>query len=164
MRRLAGLDQALDGELRSAACRGAGASMTRQVRDRPDQEPHCDRRPGGRWPTGRRESGSRSASAANRSSETARSAPRFVGARAWTSSTIRCSTPLPVRPPAFLAQEQREALGRGDQDVRRMIAQACAAHGPTCRRCARRPGPGSRRGRRRGGSLPAARCRFRSMS
>ena len=108
--------------------------------------------------------GSRSAYAANRSSETARSAPRFVGARAWTSSTIDVLDAAPVRPPAFLAQEQREALGRGDQDVGRMIAKLARSYGPMCRRSARRRGPGIRRDRVAGRFPPAAvsgcaRCR-----
>ena len=35
----------------------------------------------------------------------------------------------PVAPPAVLAQEQREALGRGDQDVRRVVAELAALVG-----------------------------------
>ena len=48
----------------------------------------------------------------------------------------------PERPPAFLAQEQRETLGRGDQNVRRMIAQAAPLMRPTCHLFARPPAPG----------------------
>ena len=36
---------------------------------------------------------------------------------------------LPVRPPGLLAQQQREALGRGDQQVRRVVAELAALVG-----------------------------------
>ena len=38
-------------------------------------------------------------------------------------------------------QQQVERLGRGDQDVRRALAEARAARRPACRRCACRRGP-----------------------
>ena len=108
---------------------GGGASTTRQVRRRSDQEPRDGRRPAGTSPTARSASGRGRPCAASRSSETARSAPRLVGTRAWTSSTIRCSTRRQCAVPGRLAEQQRKALGRGDEQVRRRVAELPALVG-----------------------------------
>ena len=162
--RLAGPDQALDGESPTGGVPGGrGASITRQVRDGPTRN-RAIASSGRQVADSPTRQGSRPACAATRSSETARSAPRFVGARAWTSSTIRCSTVLPVRLPALLAQEQREALGRGDQDVRRIVPQLAALVG---RGVARPHADPDRAGRPApaGGAMPSSgSARLRSMS
>ena len=139
MRGLVGPERATRPRAPAAASpSGGGASMTRQVRDGPTR----NRATGsaGRQVADRPiRLGSRSARAASRSSETARSAPRFVGTRAWTSSTIRCRTPSPVLVPGRLAEQQRQALGRRDQQVRRVVAELPPLIGRGVARSGRRP-------------------------
>ncbi len=48
----------------------------------------------------------------------------WSGTSAWTSSTIRCSHAAPVLVPGRLAEQQRQALGRRDQQVRRPVARS----------------------------------------
>ena len=73
------------------------------------------------WPTGRCAGGSPPASATRRSRRSrirARCAPRLVPATAWISSTITAPDAGEHLPPAR-GEQQVQALGRGDEDVRR---------------------------------------------
>ena len=63
-----------------------------------------------------------------RSRLSARWAPRLVPAIAWTSSTITCSTPLRISL-AWLVEQEVEALGGGDEDVRRVADEVAALVG-----------------------------------
>ena len=100
MRGLVGLDQRLDLDLQGQACpAGKGASTTRHVRVGPTRN-RATGSAGRQVADSPTRHGSRLARAESRSSETARSAPRLVGTSAWTSSTIECSTVLPVLGPA----------------------------------------------------------------
>ena len=97
--------------------RGTGRSSRAAAgwRDRPIR---C----GGAAPRGRRRRRSR------RSRVSARCAPRFVPAIAWTSSTITCSTPRRTSR-ACAREHQVERLGRRDQDVRRVAGDLAAVLG-----------------------------------
>ena len=123
VRRLVGPDQRLDGELRRRRAVGRGGFDDAAGPRDPDEKPR-DRCVGA---AGRREArrGTDRGRALARAAPARRPGrpPRFVGARAWTSSTITCSTPRQCVSPGSWLSSKREALGRGDQHVRRVVAQ-----------------------------------------
>ena len=78
----------------------------------------------------------------SRSALTIRCVPRLFSASAWISSTTRKRRCAKRRQPRILAEQQREAFRRGDENVRRLAASAPRVPSATCRRCA---GPRARR-------------------
>ena len=77
-------------------------------------------------------------SAARRSSDSIRCAPRLVAAMKWISSTITV-VDAAERLARVRGQHQVERLGRRDQDVGRSRGAAGGAHGRPCPRSGRRP-------------------------
>ena len=101
------------GHLRRPAARGPAAG-------RPGRPPRPTAVAASR--TGRCAAAAARVSASSRSSESARCAPRLVPARAWISSTMTQRTPRSASR-ACEVRMQVERLRRGDEDVRRPLAE-----------------------------------------
>ncbi len=82
----------------------------------------------------------RRTSAASRSSDSARCAPRLLGATAWISSTITVRVVASIARPGLRAKQDVERFRRRHEDVRRAPAHARALGAAACRRCAPRCG------------------------
>ena len=108
-----------------------------------DQQARHGARSASASPRGRCAAGRSPHSAARRSSDSARCAPRLFGAMAWISSTITVRVRRPAWPAGRRAEQDVERLRRRHEDVRRAAAHARRARRPACRRCA--PRCGSRR-------------------